>query len=44
MASITFMISEEEKKVLQNLAIEEDLSLSQVIRKIIKRYLASKSE
>lgn len=40
MASITLRIEEEEKKLLAEAAKKEDLSMSQVIRRAIREYLA----
>lgn len=38
--SITIRISEKEKEKIKALAKEQDLSASQLIRKLIKEYLA----
>lgn len=40
MASITLRIEEEEKKTLAEIAKKNDLSVSQVIRRAIREYLA----
>ena len=40
MASVTLRISEEEKQILAEAAKKEDLSLSQVVRKAIREYIA----
>lgn len=39
MTSITIRISQEEKDTLEQIAKENDLSLSQVVRKAIKEFL-----
>ena len=40
MASISIRLSEEEKERLQKIAKEQDLTLSQLIRRAIKEFLA----
>lgn len=40
MASISIRLSEEEKERLQKIAREQDLTLSQLIRRAIKEFLA----
>lgn len=39
MATLTIRIEEELKQVAQEIANEEDLSLSQVVRKALKEYI-----
>ena len=39
-ASITFRLSEEEKDMLEKAAKEQDVPVSQLIRKAVKEYLA----
>lgn len=39
MAKISLRIDEEDKKVLEKVAEEQDLSISQLVRRAIKEYL-----
>lgn len=42
MTTISVRINEEEKQKLEQLAKQEDLSMSQIIRKALKEYLSKK--
>ena len=44
MASITIRINEDEKKILAEAAKKDDLSMSQVIRRAIREYIAKYSQ
>ena len=39
MAKISLRIDEEDKKVLEKIAEEQDLSISQLVRRAIKEYI-----
>ena len=44
MKTISVRISEEEKQLLENYCDENDFSMSQIIRKLIKEFLANNAK